>query len=84
MGSFVDECVSAIPAEIIGRYQFRLRVDSAGYQVEVIEAAERHNMIFTITAKKTVRVQAAIEALASDPATTWVPARGPRPTRARR
>ncbi len=76
MGSFVDECVSAIPAEILGRYQLWLRVDSAGYQVEMIETAERHNMVFTITAKKTTRVQAAIEALASAPATTWVPAGG--------
>jgi len=75
-GSFVDECFSAIPAEIVGRYQFWLRVDSAGYQVEVIEAAERHNTVFTITADETTTLQGAIEALASDPATTWVPAGG--------
>jgi hypothetical protein len=33
-------------------------------------------MVFTITAKKTARVQAAIEALACDPGTKWVPAIG--------
>ncbi|MDA8359194.1 MAG: transposase [Actinomycetota bacterium] len=67
MGSFVDECVSAVPVEVRGRYQLWLRVDSAGYEAEVIEAAERHNMVFTVTAKLTARVAAAIGALASDP-----------------
>ena len=76
MGSFVDECVGAVPKEVRGRYQLWLRVDSAGYGEEVVEAAERHNMVFTITAKKTTRVQAAIVRLASDPATVWVPAIG--------
>jgi hypothetical protein len=76
LGSFVDECVGAIPREARGRYQLWLRVDSAGYQAEVVGAAERHNMVFTITAKKTTRVAAALEALATDPATTWVPALG--------
>ena len=33
-------------------------------------------MVFTITAKKTTSVQAAIARLAGDPATTWVPAIG--------
>ncbi len=76
MGSFVDECVGAVPKEIRGRYQLWLRVDSAGYEAEAVDAAERNNMVFTITAKKTTRVQAAIERLASDPATTWTPAIG--------
>ena len=76
MGSFVTECVSAIPSEILGRYQLWLRIDSAGYAADVIAAAERHNMVFTITAKKATRVQGAIEALATDPATIWVPAGG--------
>jgi len=76
MGSFVDECVGAVPKEVRGRYQLWLRVDSAGYEAEVVEAAERHNMVFTITAKKTTRVQTAIVRLASDPATVWVPAIG--------
>jgi hypothetical protein len=76
MGSFVDECVSAIPAEVAGRYLLWLRVDSAGYAADVIGAAERHDMVFTITAEKTTRVQAAIETLASDPVTTWVAAGG--------
>ncbi len=76
MGSFVDECVGAVPKEVRGRYQLWLRVDSAGYEEEAVEAAEQHNMVFTITAKKTTRVKAAIVRLASDPATTWVPAIG--------
>ena len=76
MGSFIDECVGAVPREIRGRYQLWLRVDSAGYAQEVVEAAERNNMVFTITVKRTTRVQAAIERLARDPATVWVPAIG--------
>ncbi len=65
-----------ITREIRGRYQLWLRVDSAGYAQEVVEAAERNNMVFTITVKRTTRVQAAIEHLARDPATAWVPAIG--------
>jgi hypothetical protein len=76
MASFVHECVSAVPVEVRGRYQLWLRIDSAGYQKEVVRAAERDSMVFTITAKKTTRVQAAIEALATDPATTWAQALG--------
>jgi Transposase DDE domain group 1 len=76
LASFVDECVSAVPVPLRGRYQLLLRVDSAGYQAEVIEAAERHNMVFTITVKKTTRVAAAVHALAADTSTAWVPALG--------
>jgi len=73
MGSFVDECVGAVPKEVRGRYQLWQRVGSVGYAAEVLEAAERHNMVLTITAKKTTRAQAAICALARDPATMWMP-----------
>ena len=76
MDSFVDECVRAVPAELRGRWQLWLRVDSAGYDKKVVASAERNNMVFTITAKKTARAQAAIEALACDPGTEWVPAIG--------
>lgn len=60
IASFVHECVSAVPAEERGRYQLWLRIDSAGYQKEVVRAAERDSIVLTITAKKTTRVQAAI------------------------
>ena len=40
LGSFIDECVSAIPPGVRERYQLWVRVDSAGYESEVIEAAE--------------------------------------------
>lgn len=81
MGCFVDECVAAVPKKLRGWYQFWLRVDSAGYEAEVIDASERHNMVFTITAKKTTRVRAAIEALVADPGTVWVPALGAEETK---
>jgi DDE family transposase len=76
MGSFVDECVAAIPAAIRGDYQLWIRVDSAGYRADVVEAAERHHAAFTITVRNYRRVRAAIEALATDPGTTWSPALG--------
>jgi hypothetical protein len=76
LGSFVDECVQAIPAGCRDDYQLWLRVDSAGYAEKVVEAAERHQAVFTITAKKTARVVAAIHQLALDPKTIWVKAEG--------
>jgi len=51
-----------------------VRVDSAGYRADVVEAAERHDAAFTITAKGYTNVRAAIEALALCPNTSWVPA----------
>jgi hypothetical protein len=76
LGSFLDECVSAIPKECRDRYQLWFRVDSAGYRADVIEAAERHHAVFTITVRGYTNVRRAIEALARDPQTTWTPALG--------
>lgn len=76
LGSFIDECVSAIPAGCRGDYQLWVRVDSAGYRSDVVDAAERHDAAFTITAKGYPNVKAAVDALASDPATIWAPAVG--------
>lgn len=36
MGSFIDECVQAIPVRARDRYRLWIRVDSAGYQQQVI------------------------------------------------
>jgi hypothetical protein len=76
MGSFIDECVQAIPAGCADRYRLWLRVDSAGYQQQVLEAAERHNADFSVTAKQYRPVQTLIHALAVDPDTVWTPALG--------
>lgn len=76
MGSFIDECVAAVPAGARGRYRLWIRVDSAGYQAQVIEAADRHRADFTVTAKQYLPVANAIHALATDPDTVWVPALG--------
>jgi hypothetical protein len=76
LGSFIDECVTAVPAGCRGDYQLWVRVDSAGYRADVVEAAERHDAAFTVTAKGFKRVRAAIEALALDPDTLWSPALG--------
>ena len=76
LGSFIDECVQAIPAACRGDYQLWVRVDSAGYTADVIEACERHDAWFTITAKNYDNVRAAVEALATDPTTRWRRAKG--------
>lgn len=76
LGSFVDECVSAIPDGCRGDYQLWVRVDSAGYRADVVEAAERHHAAFTITARGYTNVRAAVQALALDPTTVWSPAQG--------
>jgi hypothetical protein len=76
MGKFIDECITAIPAGVRGRYRLWIRVDSAGYQEEVIAAAERHDADYTVTAKGYANVAAAVHALAADPNTEWVAAEG--------
>lgn len=76
LGRFIDDCVGAIPSGCRDDYQLWVRVDSAGYQHEVVEAAERHHAVFTVTAKHNRRVRAAIEALATNPDTVWSPALG--------
>jgi hypothetical protein len=76
MGSFIDECVQAVPDGCRERYRLWIRVDSAGYQQQVIEAAERHDADFSVTVKQYAPVAARIHALAADPNTVWAPAVG--------
>jgi len=76
MGRFIDECVTAIPTRCRDAYRLWIRVDSAGYQDEVIAAAERHDADYTVTAKGYTNVAAAVHALAADPDTVWVEAEG--------
>jgi hypothetical protein len=74
LGSFLDEAVTAIPAAARGNYQLWVRSDSAGYIDELMDAALRHNAVFTITTKQYANVRATIEDLACDPDTVWQPA----------
>ena len=76
MGSFIDECVRAIPTGARGRYRLWIRVDSAGYQEQVLEAAERHGADFSVTTKGYPNVTRLVHALATDPATVWATALG--------
>jgi hypothetical protein len=76
MGSFIDECVAAVPAGCRDRYRLWIRVDSAGYQQQVLDAAERHHADFTVTARGYPNVLGVVHALAADPATVWTPALG--------
>ncbi len=76
LASFITECVTAIPAPVREKARLWVRVDSAGYQVEVIDRAERLGAAYSITAPRKATVAAAIEALASDKGTVWQPAAG--------
>lgn len=76
LGRFLDECVAAFPAPVRERVRLWFRLDSAGYQREVVEAAERHEAAFTITARNFTNVVAATHALALDPTSVWDPAQG--------
>jgi hypothetical protein len=76
MGPFIDECVTAIPTGCRARYRLWIRVDSAGYQEQVIAAAERHDADYSVTARDYPNVAAAVHALAADPDTVWVDAEG--------
>ena len=53
-----------------------IRVDSAGYQDQVLAAAERHDADFSVTARGYSNVNTVVHALATDPATVWVAALG--------
>lgn len=74
LGSFLDECVAAIPAAARDRYQLWFRSDSAGFSRDVFDAAARHHAVFSITARQNGFIRAHIERLATDPATVWRPA----------
>ncbi|MFZ5852040.1 MAG: IS1380 family transposase [Actinomycetota bacterium] len=76
LGSFLDECVTAIPQGCRPRYRLWFRVDSAGYQDQVIESAERHDADYSVTARDYPNVAAAVHALTTDPGTCWKPALG--------
>jgi hypothetical protein len=76
MGRFIAECVGAIPAGARAGKRLWIRVDSAGYQQQVIDAAERYDAWFSVTARQLTNVKDAIYRLASDPDTRWRPAAG--------
>ncbi len=75
LATFVDECVTAIPEEARHNYQLWIRIDSAGFSKSVVDAAVKHSAAFSITCKQNKAVRKAIEALAADPKTVWVPAK---------
>ena len=74
IASFIDECVSAIPAICRDRYQLWIRVDSAGYSKKVMDAATKHNAAFSITCVGDKKVRRTIDALARDNGVTWTKA----------
>jgi hypothetical protein len=79
LGSCIDECVAAVPTGARDRYRLWIRLDSAGYQDQMLAAAERHQADFSVPARQYAPVAAVVHALAADPATVWTPAvRSPR------
>jgi len=75
LGSFLDECVAAIPAEARPNYLLWIRIDSAGFSKSVVDTATAHSAAFSITCVQDKSVRRAIEVLASDPKTVWVSAK---------
>jgi hypothetical protein len=75
LASFIDECVAAIPKEARANYQLWLRIDSAGFSKQVVEAATRHSAAFSVTCVQNKSIRRAIEALATNPETVWIPAK---------
>lgn len=76
MGSFIHECVTAVPTRRPGALP---AVDPGGLgrlQRSGDRPAERHDADFTVTAKGYAKVTAAVYALVSDPATVWTVALG--------
>lgn len=76
LGSFIDECVAAIPEHRRGDYRLWVRIDSAGYAEQVVETCDKHGAWFSITARNNSKILGAIERLATDPATKWKKAKG--------
>ena len=74
MGRFIGACVAAIPAAVRRAKRLWIRVDSAGYQHDVVDAADRHDAYFTVTARQLPTVVTAIHELATSPHTHWRPA----------
>src|ERR687898_330734 len=60
MGRFIGECVGAVPAAARRGRKLWIRVDSAGYQRQVVAAAERHDAYFSVTARQLDNVVEAI------------------------
>jgi hypothetical protein len=74
MGRFIGECVGAVPAGARRGRKLWIRVDSAGYQHDVVEAADRYDAYFSVTARQLDNVTTAIHELAANPHTVWRPA----------
>jgi hypothetical protein len=74
MGRFIGECVGAIPPGARRGKRLWIRVDSAGYQRDMVDAADRHGAYFSVTARQLPNVTDAIYDVATNPATVWRPA----------
>lgn len=74
LGSFIDECVTAVPAAGRDRWQLWVRSDSAGFSHAVMDTADNHSAFFSITARQNKAIRTHIERLALDPDTVWQPA----------
>src|SRR3546814_19014968 len=65
-GGFVRECGAAIPAAVRERTNLWIRIDSAGYQLDVFRTCEQLDAAFSVTAPANAKVRAAVLALGSE------------------
>jgi hypothetical protein len=76
LAGFIRECACAIPTETRQGRELWVRIDSAGYQHDAVIACEQLGAVFSITAPARSNVHTAVQALATNPDTVWVPALG--------
>ena len=76
LGSFVQECIDAVPDVYRDDYRLWVRVDAGGYRTELFDVAAANDAWVSMTAKQFTNVRGAIEAVATDDDTVWQPARG--------
>lgn len=71
MGRFIGACVGAIPTGVRRGKKLWIRVDSAGYQHDVVQAADRYDAYFSVTARKLNNVTEVVYEVATSPYTVW-------------
>ena len=76
LAGFMRECLAAVPEPLRKSKRIWFRIDSAGYQDQVIRAAEALHADYSISVKRNPRMVAAIAGLAADATTRWRKAGG--------
>ncbi len=75
LASLIDDCVAAIPKEARPRCELWIRIDSAGFSKDAVDACVCHEATVTITAEQHSAVRGAIAALEMGSSTTGASAK---------